>query len=286
MVEDRPDPAILDDLLSDADRLGFPSLNERLVREWHQKGLIGSPCRLSLGRGRGQAPALYSSEQRALFIAVVRNRARGYKYTTLATIPVWAWLNFGEDWVEMGQLRRALRTAIGPNPRRSVKAACKAANVLVCQIDLHHASYEARTRLRKEISAALNLGQVNYECLRAAVAGVYEPCGVAIVRGPAGAPLTVDSITALLDARIRGMKELYSATDEALLLARSRHQESWPEYQARQAAYSAEAGPQLASLFAPSDVTKQVEDSVSEVVLLLGIERQRTDRAAHMDAHR
>ncbi len=278
MVEARPDPATLDDLVSDAARLGLP-LSERLVRDWHRRGLIGSPSRLSLGQGHGQAPALYSSEQRALFMAVVRNRARGFKYTTLAAIPVWAWLNFSEDWVEMGQLRRALHTAIGPNPRRSLKAADRAANDLVRQVDLHHASHEARTRLRKEIREELILGRTNYERLRAAVAGVYEPRGVAIVRGPADTPLTVDSFTAQLHAKIRGIRELYSTTDEALLLARSRYRESWPKYQARQAAYSAEVGPQLASLFAPSDVTKQVENSVSTVLLLLGIERQRTDRA-------
>src|SRR5512144_2052994 len=122
----RPAPGTLNDLLADAADLGMRDASERRLREWTRLGLLGSPTRQSLGRGHGQAPALYSSRQRALFHAVVHHRVLGHKNATLAQIPVWAWLFNSDPGVTLDQLKKALGTALG-SETMSKRAADQAA---------------------------------------------------------------------------------------------------------------------------------------------------------------
>ncbi len=266
----RPEPGSLNDLISDARRLGL-DFDERTARHWHQRGLLGSPQRRPLGRGRGSQAAVYRSEQRALFQAVARNRVRGCRYSTLATLPVWAWLHHGDDWVCLQQLRRALGTAVGPDPRQSRRVAGQATQQLLQLMDFRHGRPGDRGRLRDELTEQLYDGRINPDALRPLVAAVFQPTGLQLVRGPAAASLTVDTVTFQLAMRLRAAAKLHRVTDEQLHAARLQHQAIWAEYQQLRPELAQHAG-SLPALFGEAPLDQQVLSSVGTLLLLLGIQ--------------
>ncbi len=274
----RPEPGSLNDLINDARRLGL-DFDERTARDWHQRGLLGSPQRRPLGRGRGSQAAVYRSEQRALFQAVARNWVTGCRYSTLATLPVWAWLHHGDDWVCLQQLRRALRTAVGPNPRQSRRVARQTTQQLLQLMDFRHGRPGDRGRLRDELTEQLYDWRINPDVLRPLVAAVFQPAGLQLVRGPAAASLTVDRVTFQLTMPLHAAAKLNQITDEQLHTARLQHQASWAEYQQRRHELAQHAG-SLSPLFDEVPLDQQVLSSVGALLRLLGIQLTNDARTA------
>lgn len=263
-------PGTLEDLIADANAVGL-DFNERLARDWHRRGLLGSPQRQHLGRGRGSTAGVYSREQRALFQAISRNRAAGIKLPTLASLPIWAWLNF-DGWVDLTQLRRAMHTAVG-NPRLSERVASQTAHVLLRLVDHHQGRPGARGALRQELVDQLRRGRINTERLLPKVEAVFQPQGLTLIRGPVGASLSAQDFTYSLGARILAAIQLKTVPDEQLLTARSQHRTSWVEYQQRRGDMEAGGG-SLAWLFRELPDNEQVASSVGDLLLLVGFQLQ------------
>ncbi len=277
---DHPLPGTLEDLISDAARVGLEGFNERLARDWHRRGLLGSPERQHLGRGRGSTVGLYSSEQRALFEALARNRAAGIKLPTLATLPVWAWLNY-DGWVDLAQLRRALNTAVG-NPRLSERVASQTAQLLLRLVDHRQGRPGDRGALRDELVDQLRSGRVDDARLLPKVKAVFQPSGrLLVARGPVGASMSAQDFTYGLGVRVLAARNLMNVTDEQLLTARSQHRASWMEYQQHREELAANAG-SLAWLFRELTENEQATSSVATLLLLIGIQLTTTpERPAH-----
>jgi hypothetical protein len=271
--DEPPPPGTIQDLTADAAELGLADFTARTASEWHRRGLLGSPARQSLGYGNGQAPALYSSEQRALFAAVVRNKVSGSKADQLANIPIWAWLYQPDGFVTPEQVRRALRTAVGPLPRKTRRNAQRLASAFAKSLDLNRASNQAVGRLKACLTSLLVDGpqQVQVTELRRALAEVWEPRRVAVVRGPAKAPLDLDTVMTVLLARIMAARKLDRHTDEELILARRRHQEGWAEYLAMVPELQRQAEPQVAALYADVELNEQVARATNTFLLQLGL---------------
>jgi hypothetical protein len=264
----RPAPGTLDDLISDAAAVGLP-FNERLARDWHSRGLLGSPSRQPLGRGRGSDPAIYTLEQRALFQAIARNRAAGITLRTLATLPVWAWINY-DDVVDLEQLRRALESAIG-DPRQSYRRAAQTAKDLLRIVDAGYDRRGGRGRLHNELIEQLRRGRIDKTRLLPLVKAVFEPAGITVVRGPIGASVSADTLTRQLHLAFHAATRLKVITDEQLLAARAIHQQSYSDYDRQRPMLAATAGG-LAWLFEEQTFDQQVRQSVSQLLLLLGLQ--------------
>jgi hypothetical protein len=253
-----PEPCTRLDLIADAKLLGF-DLSERLFNEWRRLGLIGAPQRRRSGP-HGQDLALFSSEQRVLFRAIAMDRARGVRNAWLAAYPVHAWLNYGDDWVSIDQLRAALTTAVG-NPKLSERVAAITAKALVDPIDVNNANVHARAHFKREVAKQLRRGRIDEDRLRAAVTRVFQPGVVIIIRGTTDAPLRIEAITMWLVTTMNAALKLKTITDEQLYEARLQHLVSLQGYLQGQAARQAEGGPQLAELYAdidPDDPTPAV----------------------------
>jgi len=263
-------PGTLEDLITDAAAVGL-DFNERLARDWHQRGLLGSPQRQPLGRGRGSSAGVYSREQRALFQATTRNRAAGIKPSTLATLPIWTWLQ-QDGWVDLAQLRRAMHTAVG-NPRLSERVANQTAQQLLQLVDHQHGRPGARGALRQELVDQLRSGRMNTARLLPKVETVFQPDGIPVVRGPVGASLSAQDVTRALNACMLAALQLSKVTDDQLLTARSQHRTSWVEYQQRRPDFEAGGG-SLAGLFQEQPLNVQVTSSASTLLLLIGFQLQ------------
>jgi len=272
-----PEPGTRLDLIADAQRVGL-DLSERLFTEWRRLGLLGAPQRRRSG-AHGQELALFSAEQRVLFGAIARDRVRGVSNAWLAAHPVNAWLNFGDGWVSIKQLRAALTTAVG-NPRLSQRVAAITAKTLVDQIDVNNASVQARAYFKKEVTEQLWRGRIDETRLLGAVTRVFQPGGLVIIRGADDASLHIDAVTTWLVATMTAVRKSKSITDEQLYEARLQHLASLPGYLQGQAERQAQGGPQLAHLYAdmaPKDLAMQ---AVGTLLLLVGLNIQRDRKAA------
>lgn len=277
--EPLPPPGTRLDLQADAQHLGL-DLSERLITEWRRLGLLGAPRRRKSGP-HGQDLAEFSSEQRDLFRAVVRSRLLGASNAALANLPVYAWLNFGEEWVDTAQVRLAMRTAVGKDPRRSERAAAATARGLLDSIDVNNASVRARAAFKREVTEQLRKGRIDLARLHAVVTRVFQPGDVVIRRGPRDAMLHVDAITSIVAARMTAAGKLDKITNEQFYQVRLRHLASWGGYAQKGWQRQQEAGPQLAHLYNDLDSESQAAQAVGTLLLLLGyvLAEQPTDRA-------
>lgn len=269
-----PEPGTLDDLIVDASALGL-RFDERLARSWHSRGLLASPQRRPLGRGQGSGPGLYSRERRYLFRAVAHHRAGGSKYEMLARIPIWSWMNQGDDWVDLEQLRRALRTVVGAHAGASKRSAQRIAQQLLNILDFHHGSLKDRGILRDELIDQLRRGIINAEALQPKIAAVFQPPGIHVLRGPARAPLGVHQATQLLALTMLASAKLKSVTDDQLLTARLQHQITTAEYRRDRASLPGDAG-SLKHLFIEETLDQQIAGSVTSLLFLIGIQLSPT----------
>jgi hypothetical protein len=97
-------------MLEDAHIYGYP-MTESLFDDWIERGLLGSPHRTGLGRGRGSS-AQWPSEQFTLLLELLRGRQQGkLRIGQLCALPVWRWVYWRElGGVALPQVRRAMET--------------------------------------------------------------------------------------------------------------------------------------------------------------------------------
>jgi hypothetical protein len=151
-----PPPGTLEDLLADAANLGWAT-NERMLRSWNTKGLLGSPARQSRGRNLGQAPAIYTTKQRRLFQLLAAQR-RAAHLSQLARAVVYVWMSQPDGWVDSEQATRAFHTAIG-TPRTSLRVARAIARRLVLSLGPSISDRGSRDALIDAIAAQLREGR-------------------------------------------------------------------------------------------------------------------------------
>jgi hypothetical protein len=264
-----PPPGTLDDLLADAAAVGWPT-NERALREWTRLGLLGSPTRRSLGRGHGQAPALYSRQQRALFRELARLRADGARSDQLAKIVVYGWLDLDDAWVSTEQAIAATTTAIG-NPRKSIRVATQAAKQLVQALPIPAQPSKARTKLIAELSRQLNRGHVDPRTLRPAASAVLDAGEITVIRGPAGARIGTDALVGALVERAKGAARIAKVTTDEMDEVRLHHRISRAQYRFARPNLEEAAEPETRHLFAPETDGQLVNGAVPTVLFLLGV---------------
>jgi len=220
----------VDDLLRDAQSAGHHA-TRRLISDWVSVGLLDHPKRRGRGRGAGAAKALYSGQQRRLFRTLLARRSEVRHIRTLAQIPVFIWMYWGEEYVPLRQARRALMTWLG-DARVSKDRARRSARELLGQLDHSRATGDARRTMVNLVAEFAYTGRVDLTELRNAVTDVFEPEGKPRALGHPAAALTADAVVTLLEARLKAVRKLQDnrVTDEQLVQARDAHRLHMAEY--------------------------------------------------------
>lgn len=270
-----PEPGTVDDVLADAGSAGFAT-NVRMLRKWTEKGLLASPERRSLGRGHGQAPAVYTSHQRAMLRWLAEHQANNAHFDQLAALVIYTWLYHADEWVDDKQALAALRTAAG-SPRKSQAAAMKGAKELVRSIDFRSAPPLVRNPLINHLQTQLQRGIIEPERLKPLVAAVLDAPGLVVLRGPAGAQLSTDTLVELLAARARGMSKLGVTTVTQMSAVRRMHRAAWLQYSTDRPTLHAEAAPDIKHLFEEPAAKQQLDGAVPTALYLLGVLAERPD---------
>lgn len=257
---------------------GWPSA--ALVRDWTQAGLLDRPQRQPGGRGRGSAPTLYAANQRKLLQVLLSKRSES-GIPSLARIPVWMWMYWGDGYVPLRQVRRAMLTWLGDG-KASSKQAGQMARDRVVQLDHPDATRAARRELRKAATDFGRTGEVDPDRLERAAFDVFEPHISQIRRavGHPDAPMTVESLVGVTKARQLAVALLRSGqvSDQAFYEARHVHIVAYAEYAANQVAYAASAPADHRDMYERVTVQPALNDCRRHLITAIGLQAPHPDR--------
>lgn len=247
------------------------------MTDWTVRGLLDHPKKRPLGYARGSLQALYTRQQRDLFLVLLDKRRDGAtRIKSLARIPIWLWLYYGDDWVPTRQVSRTLKTWLG-DYSASRQTAARDATAMLELFDHPDATPSARRRLHLTLTeVARNRRIIDRAGLGRAARDVFEPAAViGEVRrgaGPSTMPVNADVLVACIEARLAGARAIYGARldEEFLNRARNEFSTSQTEYNRMLPRLSAEAGNQHASIFCASTPESQLRDCANDFLTLLG----------------
>lgn len=203
----------MEDLIKAAEGAGYAT-TPRMVQDWVELGLLGQPERHGLGRGKGST-ASWSDNQRGLFLSLLDHRQRVGRVAVLANIPVWTWLYFGDDYVELRQVRRALKTWSEPNMRLSITAARQAARQVLDDVNHPKARRADRKALLDTAAAMFFHGSERLDEARLVplLRRVMDPKGGGVSRTMGAVEYTPEAFVRLLRVRLTALEAL---EDEAI----------------------------------------------------------------------
>ena len=208
-------------LVQVAREAGFEDVNERLITEWVQLGLLDTPERV--GRKDGKRGAFYQwpDNQFSLLVTILGKRSEVRHTKALVIIPVGIWLYWGDEWITLRQVRRALVTSIGLyGPPGSWERAQANAREVVGALRREDAPRDALSWLREELALALYNCKVDVSTIRPLVEDVLKSDTATGGWGPFG--WDVNQVVDMLRVTVEGINHIGSATTRELTDARDR----------------------------------------------------------------
>ncbi|GAB1512583.1 hypothetical protein JCM33774_46250 [Actinophytocola sp. KF-1] len=276
------EPGTIDDLVTDAERMG-ESVTPRMIRAWTAAGLLDAPTRRPAGKGHGSLPALYSPAQRELFVTLLHHRHNN-GIRSLARIPVFVWMYWGEGHVPLRQVRIALTTWLD-DATTSKKVARQTAQELLAHLTHPQATHAARTRLRDVLAQVAYAGGrgADFDQLEQAVRAVFEP-GHGQVRRAIGHPeaaLMAETTVHLLRARLTALALLRNSaiTDDDFRDARHAHLLTFAEYAAKHPTLAAATPEDQPNLYAPLNPELALAQCCGNLLTTLGVQAMHPDVA-------
>lgn len=256
-------------LVQIASAKGYRQVSTRLVDDWVAKGLLDRPEHRPLGYGRGSLPAVWSDNQRELFLTLLEKRDEGAPIATLCNILVWLWLWWGDSYVPLRQVRRAMQTwakAAGYPPRGRARADMR-------RLIGNWGDPRARRNDCRALEAALYpmvcSGRVEAAVLLPLVQRVFDPKGTGVPRGPAGGRITPEGYVGLLQARVEAITHLDTFDDQLFEQARVTYLATRHNYERQRPRLAAD--PELGARFAAPALAEIVWDACLDLVTLLGM---------------
>lgn len=280
-MEQLSQPGTINDLIADAARHGHEVI-VRLVRDWSERGLLDYPTRRAAGKGHGSKPALYTANQRMLFLALLDKRVDS-GIRSLARMPVWLWMYWGDDYVPLRQARRAFMTWLD-DPRVSKQRAKETARAILGQLDHPAATDKARRELVDLLTGIGYTGKVDFDQLDRAVRAVFQPGSVRIERalGHPSAPITAESVVGVIRARLAAIKQLHAnqVSDSLFIQARQAQLITFAEYTQQQPTFAASAPQHLADIYEPPTAEMALNGCCSHLLTTIGMHICYPDAAA------
>ena len=276
----------LDEMTADAAAAGH-KVTARLVRDWTEAGLLDYPRRRSAGKGHGSRQALYPESQRQLFLTLLHHRAAGNGIASLARVPVGIWMYWGDGFVPLRQVRRAMITWVG-DPRSSLRRAQETAKEVARQLDNPAATPAARRELRKALADLAYTGRSDFERLERAVTGVFEAGYGGKLRRAVGhpdAPAMADSVIDTLKARLMAIDLVKEEklSDDDYYAARRRHLAAYAEYAAKQHYYALHAPAGTPGMYEPVTAENALNACCGHLLTTIGLSALYPEGASRVD---
>ena len=263
-------PYTRSEMVEAAREAGF-RVSARLVTDWTHLGLLDQPQRVPRGRGNGRgALYLWPDNRLGLFLALLGHRRNGSDIVRLCAVPVGTWLLWGDEWVSLAQVKRALRTWAGgwekhfSTEERTLTYARAAVNGLAAP----SATRESKRKLREAIHDNLRSNRFEHEAIAPLVRNVVDPGRSGRAHGPFG--MTADDAGRFVGVMLRGVAALGTATDDALIEARARYRVFLLDYLRDRPELMAKH-PTFASWFEEPTMELLFNRACKDVVMYLGM---------------
>jgi hypothetical protein len=275
----------IDQLVADAARKGH-RVGVRLIRDWTEHGLLDYPQRRPAGKGHGSRQALYSANQRNLFLTLLHHRPNN-KIKSLARIPVAIWTYFGDEYVPTGQALRAMRAWLG-DPRVSRKQARQSAHEILRRLDNPNATVAARREVLDALSEIAYTGRADYQRLEHAIRDVFEPGHNKIHRvvGHPAAPMLTQTMIDVTRARLAAVARLQAGkvSEDEFRQARHMHLVTYAEYATKQPMLAADAPVSDRDMYEPVTAEDALTNCCGHLLTIIGLAILNPDSAARIAA--
>jgi hypothetical protein len=275
-----PGAGTIDDLLKGARKAGYGA-TRRLVTDWVSQGLLDSPTRRGVGRGKGTTKGVYSANQRQLFMALLQHRAKGSRIAALTNIPVALWLYWGDTYVPLRQTKRALHTWIEAADRTIPARSRLATRELVELIESPDAHDTHKTRLLRLLDEANAAGYVDEPAaLQEAIELVIDPDHTGRTLGPPGASISPEVIVHGVDLRSRALNALREdrVNDHVFEQARTDLRHNLTEYIRDRPQLIKDADASVERLFDAPLAQQVIPNACPDLVTAIGHELDQKDQ--------
>jgi len=203
------------ELVEAAHQAGF-EVKPRLITDWESLGLLDSPRKRPLGRGRGSDKAVWPERQKDLFLSLLHHRSTVNRVAGLANIPVWVWLAYGDEWIRLRQARKALATWCGRHrsrPGLSHAEARRMSRQFAETVVQPHSRPADIAKLRRVVESSIEAMAFDRDSFRDTVRHVFDPHDEGRTIGPSGAPIHTDLVVRLVEARFAALRALDGLSD-------------------------------------------------------------------------
>jgi hypothetical protein len=229
--------------------------------------LIDEPRPNEERQGRGWRKGHWSWAQRRLLFLLLDKRTEVTVFRDLFNIPVSLWLIYGDGYVPVRQLRRAMLSWCGSS-RLSERRADRVARRVVSDVAHADSTRSARAKLASLLSSAMSGGEVHRDGLTYALRRVLDPATTNVPRGPRGAKVSPDSVYATIEAHLIAMICVADFSDEDLREARRRYRETRTSYERRWRRFQSD--PDLGKIFMEPTAAQVVLSSCEDFISILG----------------
>jgi hypothetical protein len=241
-----------------------------------------------LGQGKGTS-ATWPETQRQLFVTLLGKRSETPAFNGLCNVPVFVWLYFGDNWVPLRQVRRALATWSKSASGASWQLARARAAEQVRIVAHPQAPKRDREALTVALAKKLYSSRLDtFEDLRDLFERVMDPERTQRPRGPASAPLDVASVVDSLEARRLAVARLKTDSGPGVLpdslfhWGRSMFLTGLKSYQMKQPMLSTD--PEMGDFFPRLGLDRLASTACLDLVTILGMGLQMAHQAPSINA--
>lgn len=246
-------------------------ITPRLISDWVAIGLLDKGTPRGRGRGKGKS-YLWPPNQAELLRLLLDKRAEAGR-STLCNIPVALWLLWGNSYVPLRQIRRALRTWVEGWATVSGGRADQAARNVLERFDHPDADPRDRELVSELVAKAVYTGEFDQSGLAVALRRLADPNDSGLVRGSLGLGNADDYVQMVL-ARLRAASQLEKAPGDMFVRARDAYRLIGPL--ADPGATRVEIGGEFLSLRELGSRQASLEEATNsaciDLITLLGLE--------------
>jgi len=254
-------------MLDAADQQETPA-SRRLLHDWTGLGLLDHPARPGRGRRVGGWGVSWPETQRSLWLLLLQKRKGVKRIETLCNVPVSIWLIWGDSYVPVGQVRRAMETWAGRWEKSSKKRAYWSARHLVADLQVGDVWPPARNTAIEVIAHMGMTGKFDRHRLVGELRKVMDPHRTGRPRGVL-MQVTPETYADAIEARMTAMRALPDLPDDAFYWVRYLWQATRSGYAADQPRLAAD--PELGHLAEVPTLESVANNACVDLLTILGL---------------
>jgi hypothetical protein len=248
-------------------------IDDSLLQEFQEQGLMIAPRRRGRGRGRGN-PGLWSLQQCNLLCSLCHlQQKRGVRHIAQrCNLPVWVWLYWGDEYgITRDQVKHVMKTWAERQQHHSLKTVRQSARQLVNEVANHRNG--GKQVAINEIAEILYAGAAMRQNLEESLSHVFD--GTKPANGPHGIPIAPEGVGWYIELRMKAIHALLhndAIPDIHWEWAQCFHLTHVSQYVMEQGQYAREtAGTPVESVFSLETIESLWSSACADLAAIIGL---------------